>query len=159
MCVVSVGATQAGDDDEVLLNALVQGIAMGIPGLSVAIGTGDSLAWTGTAGYSDLLRKVPVKTGDRFGVGSITKTFVARVILQLAEEGRLNPNRTAADYLDLEIVRNVPNSNKATLRRLSNHQSGIPTWESQNERKSICLHSDQPGRVHCQEGRRAGLVG
>ena len=66
ICVVSVGAARAGGDDEVLQNALVQGIAMGFPGLSVAVGVGDSVAWTGTAGYSDLLRKVPVKTDDRF---------------------------------------------------------------------------------------------
>lgn len=132
-CIISASATRAGDDDEVLRNALVQGIAMGIPGLSVAIGTGNSLTWMGTAGYSDLLQKVPVKTGDRFGVGSITKTFVANVILQLVQEGRLDLDRTAADYLDLEIVRDVPNTDKATLRQLLNHQSGIPTWEFQEE--------------------------
>ncbi|MGB2897272.1 MAG: serine hydrolase domain-containing protein [Anaerolineales bacterium] len=130
-CVVAAGVTQAGDREDVLQDALVQGIAMGIPGLSVAIGTDDGLAWTGTAGYSDLLEKVPVKTCDRFCVGSITKTFVARVILQLAKEGKLDLTRTAADYLDLEIVREVPNSDKATLRQLLNHQSGIPDWESQ----------------------------
>jgi len=104
---------------------------MGIPGLSVAIGKGDGPAWTGTAGYSDLLRKVPMKSGDRFGIGSITKTFVARVILQLADEGRLDLNRKATDYLDLEFIREVPNTDKATLRQLLNHQSGIPTWEFQ----------------------------
>ena len=125
--------TQAGNREDVLQNALVQGIAMGIPGLSVAIGIGDSLAWKGTAGYSDLLGKVPVKTGYRFGVGSITKTFVARVVCQLAEEGKLDLNRTAADYLDLEIVQGIPNTDIATLRQLINHQSGIPTWEFQEE--------------------------
>ncbi len=91
---------------------------MGIPGLSVAIGTGDTLTWAGTAGYSDLLQKIPLKTGDRFGVGSITKTFVARVILQLTEEGKLDLDRTAVDYLDLEIIRKVPNTDKATIRQL-----------------------------------------
>jgi hypothetical protein len=53
--VVSVGATQARDGDEELLSALIQGIVMGIPGLSVAIGVDDELVWTGTAGYSDIL--------------------------------------------------------------------------------------------------------
>lgn len=106
---------------------------MGIPGLSVALGMGKNLAWTGTAGYSDLIRRVPVKTCDRFGIGSITKTFVARVILQLAQEGRLDLNQTAADYLDLEIIQEVPNTNQATLRQLLNHQSGFPTWEFQKE--------------------------
>ena len=121
------------NSDDVLRNALVQGIAMGIPGISVAIGMGDDLAWAGTDGHSDLRQRVPVKTGDRFGIGSITKTFVARVILQLVEEGRLDLNHTAIDYLDLEIVQNIPNTDKATLRQLLNHQSGIPTWEFQKE--------------------------
>jgi D-alanyl-D-alanine carboxypeptidase len=128
-----VDVKQARDDDEGLRNALVQGIAMGIPGISVAVGTGDNLAWTGTAGYSDVLRKVSVKAGDRFGVGSITKTFIARVVLQLVQEGVLDLDRRATDYLDLEIVQNVANADRATLRQLLNHQSGIPDWESQEE--------------------------
>lgn len=120
-------------DDRVLRSALVQGIAMGLPGISVAIGLGDSLAWVGTAGYSDLRARVPVEAGDRFGVGSITKTMVARVILQLVEEGRLDLGKTATDYLDLEIVRRIPNADRATLHELLNHQSGIPTWEFQED--------------------------
>jgi len=106
---------------------------MGIPGLSVAIGTRSDLSWKGTAGYSDILKKVPAKTNDRFGVGSITKTFVARVILQLVEVGKLNLDHTAIEYLDLEIIQKIPNIDKATVRQLLNHQSGIPTWEFQKE--------------------------
>lgn len=129
----TTGKARIPRDDRVMRNALVQGIAMGLPGISVAIGVGDSIVWTGTAGFSDLLQKVPVKTDDRFGVGSITKMFVARVILQLVEEGKLDLNKTAVDYLDLDIVRKVPNTDKATLRHLLNHQSGIPTWEFQKD--------------------------
>lgn len=112
-------------------SVLVQGIAMGIPGISVAIGRGDSVAWAGTAGYSDLVGRVPVEAGDRFGIGSITKTFVARVVLKLVEEGKLDLNKAPTDYLDSEIVGSVPNTNQASLRQLLNHQSGIPTWEFQ----------------------------
>jgi D-alanyl-D-alanine carboxypeptidase len=118
-------------NEERLQNALVSGIAMGLPGISVAIGFDDKLAWVGTDGYSDLSRRVPVKPDDRFGIGSITKTFVARVILQLAEEGCLDLNKTPLDYISLDIVKKVPNTDKATLRQLINHQSGIPTWEFQ----------------------------
>ncbi len=128
------GAQRARPGDErVLQEALVTGIAMGIPGISVAIGLGDSLAWAGTAGYNDLSRRSPVETDDRFGVGSITKTFVATVILQLVEEGKLDLDKTPQDYLDLDIVRAVPNTGSATLRQLLNHQSGIPTWEFQED--------------------------
>ena len=118
-------------NDEVLIRALENGISKGIPGISVAIGKGDSIAWTGTAGYNDLSEKIHVKTSDKFGIGSITKTFVAVVCLQLVEEGILDLNKVPTDYLDLEVVNAVPNTNKATLRQLLNHQSGIPTWEFQ----------------------------
>jgi len=120
-------------DAQLLDDALVVGIAMGIPGLSVAIGLGDSVAWAGAAGYNDLTRRIPVTRDDRFGVGSITKTFVATVILQLVEEGKLDLDKTPQDYLDLEIVRAVPNTGTATLRHLLSHQSGIPTWEFQED--------------------------
>jgi len=120
-------------DERLLEQALDTGIAMGIPGISVAIGVGNSVAWAGTAGYSDISRRIPVQINDRFGVGSITKTFVARVILQLVEEGRLDLDHTPQDYLDLEIVRAIPNTGIATLRQLLNHQSGIPTWEFQED--------------------------
>ncbi len=123
--------TPSRPDDRILTEALVQGIAMGIPGLSVAIGAGDTLAWQGTAGSSDLRRNISIRPRDRFGVGSITKTFVARVILQLVEEGRLDLEKTPLDYLDQEIVARIPNTDTATLRHLLNHQSGIPTWEFQ----------------------------
>ena len=123
--------TSAQNSDQLLKDALVTGIAMGLPGISVAIGTGDTITWTGTAGYSDLLRRIPVKINDRFCVGSITKTFVARVILQLVEEGKIDLDKTPTDYLNAKIVREVANTDKATLRQLLNHQSGIPTWEFQ----------------------------
>jgi len=134
VAVASLGQTQpaiAQNSDQVLKDALVTGIAMGLPGLSVAIGAGDTIAWMGTAGYSDLLRRIPVKVNDRFCVGSITKTFVARVILQLVEEGKLDLDKTPTHYLTAKIVREIANTDKATLRQLLNHQSGIPTWEFQ----------------------------
>jgi D-alanyl-D-alanine carboxypeptidase len=125
------GIQSTWDNDKPLQDALVCGICMGIPGISAAIGVGDRVVWTGTAGYSDISRKIPVKSDHRFGIGSITKTFVARVILQLVEEGLLELDKTPIDYLDLDIVQRVPNTDKATLRQLLNHQSGIPTWEFQ----------------------------
>lgn len=129
----SVAQVRGASDARVLEDALVVGIAAGIPGISAAIGTGDSVAWAGTAGYDDLLRRAPVELEDRFGVGSITKTFVATVVLQLVAEGKLNLDSTPQDYLDLDVIRAIPNTGTASLRHLLNHQSGIPTWEFQED--------------------------
>lgn len=119
--------------ERILENALVVGIAMGIPGISAAIGVGDTLIWAGTAGHDDLSRRTPLDIGSRFGIGSITKTFVARVILQLAEEGKVSLDRPATAYVDLPILRRIPNAATATLRQLLSHQSGVPTWEFQRD--------------------------
>ncbi|MEM1189324.1 MAG: serine hydrolase domain-containing protein [Pseudomonadota bacterium] len=129
----AIAQNSAQNDVERLERALTAGIAMGIPGISAAIGVGDSVVWAGTAGYNDLVRQVPLSINDRFGVGSITKTFVARVILQLVAEGKLELDKTPQEYLDLDIVRSIPNTGTATLRHLLNHQSGIPTWEFQED--------------------------
>ena len=63
-----------------------------------------------------------------FGVGSITKTFVAVVILQLAEEGRLDLSATAESVL-ASGVDGVPNAATATIAQLLNHTGGVPSWE------------------------------
>lgn len=114
-----------------LHNALVTGVAMGLPGIAVALGNATDLLWTGTAGYDDVLRQTPVHPDTRFAMGSITKTFVAVVIHQLAGEGKLDLEATATDYVKLPIVQRIPNATKATLRQLLNHTSGVPTWEFQ----------------------------
>jgi len=123
----------AAPEDAVLRNAMVVGVAMGLPGISVAVSSDKGRAWSGTAGYNDLLRRVPLNPDDRFCLGSITKTFVTTVVLQLVQEGRLDLNKTPADYLDNELVLRTPNTKTATLRHLLSHQSGIPTWEFQKE--------------------------
>lgn len=118
-------------DDTALQNALVTGITMGLPGISVALGNATDLLWAGTAGHDDVLRQTPVHPDTRFAIGSITKTFVAVVIHQLAGEGKLNLDATTTDYVKLPIVQRVPNATQATLRQLLNHTSGVPTWEFQ----------------------------
>ena len=111
------------------LQALLdEAVANGIPGISAAVATRDGVVWTGVAGTADLQTGAPVRPDMLFGVGSITKTFVAVVILQLAAEGRLDLNATAGDLLGT-AVEAIPNADKATLAQLLNHTGGVPSWE------------------------------
>jgi D-alanyl-D-alanine carboxypeptidase len=87
--------------------------AAGVPGAVVITADGERLA----AGYADLARHRRMDAGDRFRVGSVTKTFVSTVVLQLAGERRLS--------LDDPIGRWVRGAGKVPLRRLLDHTSGI----------------------------------
>lgn len=66
-----------------------------------------------------------VARSDHFRAGSITKTFVATVVLQLAEEHRLSLSDTVEEHLP-GVVRGAGNDGRAlTLRSLLTHTSGL----------------------------------
>ncbi|MBI0293979.1 beta-lactamase family protein [Streptomyces sp. PRKS01-29] len=46
--------------------------------------------WRGTSGVADIWTQRPVTPQDEVGIGSITKAFVAMVVLQLVAEGRVD---------------------------------------------------------------------
>ncbi|MFD5163026.1 serine hydrolase domain-containing protein [Streptomyces hawaiiensis] len=79
--------------------------------------------WHGSSGVHDLRTGRPADPAARFRAGSVTKVFTAAVALQLAEEGRLDLDRSARSYLpDL-----IPASyDGVTVRQLLNHTHGIP---------------------------------
>ena len=79
-----------------------------------------------TSGYSETTRKTPIRVGDRFRIGSLTKTFVAAVALQLAAEGRLS----LEDSVEQWLPGLVPNGQAISIRQLLDMRSGIPDWYS-----------------------------
>lgn len=103
------------------LRALLEGVvAAGVPGATARVQDGREIT-VATAGVEDLATGVPLRSEARFPVGSITKTFVATVVLQLVGEGRLR--------LDEPVGRTLPgllaNGTSITLRQLLNHTSGL----------------------------------
>ncbi|MFF7448526.1 MULTISPECIES: serine hydrolase [unclassified Streptomyces] len=66
-----------------------------------------------------------IARADHFRAGSITKTFIATVVLQLAEEHRLSLSDTVERYLP-GLVRGAGNDGRAiTVRALLTHTSGL----------------------------------
>ena len=67
-----------------------------------------------------------MRPDDRFRIASITKSFVATVVLQLVGEGKLSLSDTVEKFLPGL----VPNGDKITVRQLLNHTSGLYDYES-----------------------------
>jgi D-alanyl-D-alanine carboxypeptidase len=89
-----------------------------LPGAAAAI-VGPGCVWVGASGLADVHRREPVRAEALFQAGSITKTFVAALVLKLAEDGVLS--------LDDRLSRWVPastDSRRITLRQLLNHTAG-----------------------------------
>ncbi|TKI80188.1 serine hydrolase domain-containing protein, partial [Bacillus mycoides] len=73
-------------------------LQLGFPGI-LAITSEGGKTWSYAAGVANLSSKKPMKTDFRFRIGSVTKTFTATVVLQLAEEKRLNLDDSIEKWL------------------------------------------------------------
>jgi D-alanyl-D-alanine carboxypeptidase len=103
-----------------LQHALDAVVAGGAPGAILLVRDGHR-ALRLTSGYRRIATRTPARARDRFRVGSVTKTFVATAVLQLAGEGRL----TLDDTVERWLPGLVPGGGAITIRQLLNHTSGL----------------------------------
>jgi len=102
-------------------------LQLGFPGILAKTSEGGK-TWSYAAGIADLRTKKPMKTDFRFRIGSVTKTFTATVVLQLAGENRLNLDDSIEKWLPGVIQGNGYDGNQITIRQILNHTSGIAEY-------------------------------
>ena len=114
------GAQSAPIDERVvdsIVNAAMQ--RQRLVGVSVAMMRGGRIELAKTYGSASLQPRVPVDTGTRFSIGSVTKEFVASLALLMQEEGRLSVHDTLSKWYP-----KLTRSREITLLDLINHVSG-----------------------------------
>src|SRR5215216_7672470 len=65
----------------------------GAPGMMLALANRDGLIRASTYGYADTKAELKVAPETMFEIGSISKSFVALLLLQLRDEGKLDLNK------------------------------------------------------------------
>src|SRR5215208_6312664 len=119
-------------------------------GMAVAVITDGGITWFHGHGFADVAAKTPVTEDTVFRIGSITKTFTAVAVMQLWEQGLVDLDAPANDYLrTFRLVPAKQNLSPATVRHLLTHTAGVGYWR----RLSDLL---QPG---VGSGDRAGPSG
>jgi D-alanyl-D-alanine carboxypeptidase len=96
-------------------------VSAGVPGALALVRDGDRMNAV-AAGFADVDAHLKLRADDRFRVGSVTKMFVATVVLQLAGEGRLRLH----DPVDRWVPGLLPDGARITIRDLLAHRSGLP---------------------------------
>lgn len=102
-----------------LAAALRSAVDRGAPGALARIDD-QGRTYEATRGVADLSTGRAISADDRFRVGSVTKTFSAVVLLQLADEQRL--------ALDAPVNRYLPKllpDDRITVRQVLSHRSGL----------------------------------
>lgn len=96
----------------------------GFPGMVAEVRDGGQ-RWFGSAGVAEVGTDRERLAQEQFRVGSITKTFTATVILQLAAEYVLSLDDTVEKWLPGLIRGNGHDGNRITIRHLLSHRSGL----------------------------------
>lgn len=103
--------------------------------------------WTGVVGRGRVAPAEPMRAADRFRAGSIAKTFVAVVVLQLAERGRVSLDARLPAVLPARVVDRFQNAPEIMVRMLLNHRSGIPDWLTPAVNSEIAHHPAKVWKV------------
>jgi D-alanyl-D-alanine carboxypeptidase len=103
-----------------LRRAVERFVATGVPG-AVALERIGTRTVRVAAGRGRLAPATRIRVSDRFRVGSLTKTFVATVVLQLVGEHKLALDDTVERWLPGA----VPDGQGITIRQLLQHTSGL----------------------------------
>jgi D-alanyl-D-alanine carboxypeptidase len=119
-------ATPTPEAPPATLEAVLQaGLDRGLTGLALRVERGDAVLFDRAAGFASFEHETPLAPTDRFGIGSVTKTFAAVLVLQLVDAGVLTLDDTVSRWLDDPVAARIPNVDRITLRQLLNHTSGV----------------------------------
>jgi len=116
--------TQVGQSD---MRARVGEILNRWPAVGLAFGVvrDGSLEFFSAHGLADIETRIPIAEDTVFRIGSITKTFTAIAVLQLVEQGVVDLDAPANQYLRAyQLVPADPGWRTATVRHLLTHTAG-----------------------------------
>lgn len=135
---------QISDGWRVAIEAVME--IAGIAGASVFLGIPGEDPMVAALGVSDLGTRAAVTEATHFRIGSVTKTFVGTVVLQLVDEGLLSLD----DTIDGHGFTTMQNAPFITIRNLLNMTSGLPDYTHAPELLQLVI-SDPSYAVTPQE--------
>jgi len=94
------------------------------PGGAVLIMKGEEIVFSKSYGLADINTKEKITPQTLFNTGSISKTFVSHVIMDLAKEGKLSLQDSLSKYFT--DFKNPVIANKVKIHNLLTHTSGLP---------------------------------
>ncbi len=94
-------------------------------GLAVVVVKNNSIKYSKEFGYKNLQQQTSLKKNDIFRIASISKSFSATAIMQLAEAGKLNLEDDVSRLVGFPVRNPKYPDTPITLKMLLSHTSGI----------------------------------
>lgn len=98
-----------------------------LPGMGVAIAMHGKIIYEAGFGWADRENRVSATEHTLFSLASVSKPITATGLMTLVQAGKIELDRPVNDYLgDAKLKARVGDAEKATVRRVANHSSGLP---------------------------------
>jgi D-alanyl-D-alanine carboxypeptidase len=122
-------------------------VAGNFPGMSMAFVGADNTVVALVSGYNDKERSIKLKTTDRLMQGSVGKTYVSAIAMQLIQQKKLNLDEKVSAYLgSYNWFNRIPNAASITIRMIMNHTSGVMRYEFKEQfTKDLTANPANPG--------------
>lgn len=129
-----------------------------LPGATLGVALADGRTLALATGRSDTARGIAMRPSDRMLQGSVGKTYVAAIAMQLVREGKLGLDERIERYLGSEPwFARLPNAHDITVRQLMSHTSGLVRWEFQPAATRVMR--EQPMKRWTPEERLSYVLG
>ena len=103
---------------------------MGIPGLAMGIYNPKTGYWSYAEGFANKEDMVALTTQHVFYLQSVSKTYMAVLILKLYEDGKLSLNTPITSFVNSPWMSTIDGIEKVTVKMLLNHTSGLPEYST-----------------------------
>lgn len=145
LCAVSLWAVDYNSVDEYLKREVRKNH---IKGMAVVVVDKDDVLFSETYGMCE-------NEDTPFVLGSLSKSFTACGIMKLVESGKIDLDKSIADYMDVsKHFKDVEEAKTITVRQLLNQTSGLTT----HQRSGHLKKTDKQGK-HVYANMNYGLLG
>ena len=125
----AVGASAMASPPKDSLQARVSGLLeVGYPAVLATVTDADGGSTGVAVGVGDTASGAPAPVNGQVRIGSNTKTFVAVVVMQLVQEGKVALDEPVETYLPGLLRGEGIDGSRITVRQLLQHTSGLPEY-------------------------------
>jgi len=95
--------------------------------IAVAVAKGGRIIWEEGFGFADVEHHTPATPTTLYSMASISKPITATGLMKLVEQGKVDLDRPANDYLGSAKITGLAGpASGATVRRVMSHTAGLP---------------------------------
>jgi serine beta-lactamase-like protein LACTB, mitochondrial len=138
---------QAALVSEKILSALIE--TNGVPGMGAAVWRNGKVVWSGSAGYRDVERKLPVNSDTIFRLASVSKLISVAAAARLKQDKFLDVDQPVASILPYLSNKWAP----LTTRQLAAHTAGVPHYQDIDAKRGGIYYTNVRDAVNIFDDR------